>query len=456
MRVLIAVIAGPHQGRVFTFAGHDVFLVGRSKRAHFRLPEKDEFFSRIHFLVEVNPPRCRLVDMKSTNGTYVNGQRVLVADLMHGDRIQGGQTVLQVSLEGAGSEPAEAPRVQPPRAPAPRPGGGRGGCPDLPPTQPPEPAACRVCAAAAGEPLPPAGTAPGAGWPLCAICQDEAGEHEQPVPGYQLVRELGRGGMGVVYLALRDADGSVVALKTIRPAGTVSKKEVERFLREVNILRELSHPYIVSFRDVGEANGCLYFAMEYVPGADAGQLLKEHGPWSIRRAVGLICQLLEALEYAHGKGFVHRDVKPQNLMVTEAGGQEAVRLVDFGLARIYQASKLSGLTVAGQVGGTAPFLAPEQVLNFREAKPPADQYAAAATLYNLLTGRYIFDLSGGFQEQLLMVLQGTPVPIQSRRPDVPAKLAEVIHRALAAEPAGRFADVRALRLALLGAVTGPG
>src|SRR5262249_27329729 len=105
MRVLIAVIAGPHQGQVFTFTGHDTFLVGRSKRAHFRLPEKDEYFSLIHFLVEVTPPRCRLMDMKSTNGTYVNGQKVLVADLAHGDKIQAGQTVLQISLEDADAEP---------------------------------------------------------------------------------------------------------------------------------------------------------------------------------------------------------------------------------------------------------------------------------------------------------------------------------------------------------------
>ena len=96
MRLHIAVIAGPHQGQVFTFTGHDTFLVGRSKRAHFRLPEKDEYFSRIHFLVEVNPPRCQLLDMKSTNGTYVNGRKVAVADLADGDLIQGGQTVLRI------------------------------------------------------------------------------------------------------------------------------------------------------------------------------------------------------------------------------------------------------------------------------------------------------------------------------------------------------------------------
>jgi serine/threonine-protein kinase len=96
MRILIAVIAGPHQGQVFTFTGHDTFLVGRSKRAHFRLPEKDEYFSRSHFLVEVNPPHCRLMDMKSTNGTFVNGKKVQVADLAHGDKIQAGQTILHI------------------------------------------------------------------------------------------------------------------------------------------------------------------------------------------------------------------------------------------------------------------------------------------------------------------------------------------------------------------------
>ena len=102
MRVLITVVAGPYLGEVFSFTGHDTFLVGRSNRAHFRLPEKDDFFSRLHFMLEVSPPFCRLSDLKSTNGTYVNGQRVQAADLSDGDLIQGGQTVLRISLEDVG------------------------------------------------------------------------------------------------------------------------------------------------------------------------------------------------------------------------------------------------------------------------------------------------------------------------------------------------------------------
>ncbi len=460
MRVLIAVIAGPHQGQVFTITGHDTFVVGRSKRAHFRLPEKDEYFSRIHFLIEVNPPRCRLMDMKSTNGTYVNGRRVLVADLADGDLIQGGQTVLRVTREETDSEPVtrliseKEPVTIPP-------------LPGIPPAlavepvqaAPAEPAtglyqpltsllSCIVCAAVAGKPLP-ADQRPDPDAGLCPVCRAQVRQQQQPIPGYRIVRKLGQGGMGIVFLAVRTADGAVVALKTITPAADLEPTAVERFLREANILRELDHPNIVAFRELGEADGSLYFAMDFVAGSNAADLLAEQGPLPIPRAVSLICQLLEALDYAHGRGFVHRDIKPANLLVTQVDGREQARLVDFGLARIYQDSKLSGLTLEGQVAGTAPFMAPEQILSFRESKPPVDQYAAGATLYNLLTGKYIHNYPRSFQERLLLILHEKVVPIQSRRPDVPAGLANVIHRALAREPGDRYANVAALRQALL-------
>src|SRR5437868_10288804 len=99
MRITLTVIGGPHTGQAFSFSGHDTFLVGRSKRAHFRLAAKDKYFSRVHFLVEVNPPQCRLMDMGSHNGTYVNGQKVTTADLHDGDQIKAGKTVLRVAVE---------------------------------------------------------------------------------------------------------------------------------------------------------------------------------------------------------------------------------------------------------------------------------------------------------------------------------------------------------------------
>jgi serine/threonine-protein kinase len=394
-RVTLTVTEGPHRGRSFSFTEHDTFVVGRSPEAHFSLPE-DSYFSRSHFLVEINPPLCRLLDLGSKNGTEVNRRRVTApVDLQDGDEIRGGQTALRVALEG-------------------RPG----------------PDATRTLRPAAE---PPTRSHPG----------------ERAVPGYRLVEELGRGGMGVVYRAVREADGVTVALKAILPAVAPTAEAVGRFLREAAILRGLEHPYIVPFRDMGEAGGLIYFTMDFVPGTDAARIVKEQGPLPAGRAVRLLCQALEALAYAHGRGFVHRDVKPANLLVTEAGGREEVRLADFGLARAYQASWLSGLTLAGTAGGTPAFVAPEQVLNFRAVKPPADQYSAAATLYTLLTGEPVRGRAGSLQELFKRILQEDPVPIRSRRPDIPAALAAAVHRALARRPEERFADVGALRQALL-------
>jgi eukaryotic-like serine/threonine-protein kinase len=124
-------------------------------------------------------------------------------------------------------------------------------------------------------------------------------------------------------------------------------------------------------------------------------------------------------------------------------------VADFGLARVYQASKLSGLTLLGDVGGSVGFMPPEQILNYREAKPSADQYSAAATLYTLLTGQFVHDLSGSFTGRIDNILKGKPVPIQEWRTDLPRGLAAVIHRALAYRPESRFADVAAFRRTLL-------
>jgi serine/threonine-protein kinase len=414
LRVTLTVTEGPHQGARFTFAEHDTFLVGRSPEAHFALPD-DPYFSRLHFLVEVNPPLCRLVDMNSRNGTLLNGQRVPAADLKDGDVIRGGRTALKVALE-LPAPGQDAPTVDGPAAVPTTPGRA-------------EPVPTRLPDAPGVVTLDPSA------WPR--------------VPGYRLLRELGRGGMGVVYLASREKDGLHVALKTVLPAVKPTPTTVGRFLREADILRQLAHPHIVSFRDMGEVGGVLYFAMDFVEGRDAGKVLRTQGPLPVGRAVDWACQLLEALAHAHARGFVHRDVKPSNLLVTDAGGREEIKVADFGLARAYHASPLSGLTVTGAAGGTPAYMPPEQIRDFRSVKPAADQYAAAATLYNLLTGQLLYDNAGTAMDLYLRILQDSPVPLRSRRPEVQRRLAAVVHKALARRPEERFAHVSLFRQAVL-------
>lgn len=461
MQITFTVTEGPLKDRIFTFAGHDTFLVGRSKHAHFRLPPADKWFSRIHFMVEVNPPCCRLMDMDSRNGTKVNGEAVKTADLKDGDVIKAGHTLMRVNIlhsdkPAAGrSEPRPTPPLLPavplailvPAASAVR------SKPAVQPLLPARPVSesCRVCGASTTRtPQAVSGVSlPDGAWPVCPACQATIDCQPQPIPGYQVIRKIGAGGMGIVYLALRMKDGNLLAIKTIHPAVPGTEAQIERFHREARILSELEHPNIVAFREMGKTEEVLFFAMDFVRGIDATGLLKKTGPMPIPRAVGLVCQLLEALAYAHAKGFVHRDIKPPNLLVAEEKGREVVRLADFGLARVYQASELSGLTVMGEFAGTVPFMAPEQIAHFRDAKPGVDQYAAGATLYNLLTNRFTHDFPRDPKQRLLMILQDKPISILERRPDLPRKLANVIHRALAREPRERFPDVEAMRQALL-------
>ena len=189
--------------------------------------------------------------------------------------------------------------------------------------------------------------------------------------------------------------------------------------------------------------------MDLVPGRDAAPLVRKESPLEIGRAVEIAAQMLDALAFAHDLGFVHRDVKPKNLLVTTEDGRDLVRLADFGLARLYHDSPMSGLTFNGEVAGTLGYMSPEQITRFRDSRPLADQYAAGATLYFLLTGRTIFDFPKSVEQQLAMILRDAdPVPIRARRPEIPDRLSAIVHRSLQPEPSDRFVDARAMLKAL--------
>lgn len=430
MKVKLTIVQGPLQGRAFGFEKHDTFLVGRAKYAHFRLKAKDPCVSRAHFLVEVNPPLCRLTDLASTNGSFVNGERVSQVDLRDGDVIDVGDTAIKVSIQ-------ETKSVRSTRRAVRRHS-------DEIRQQHSEPAAADGIPA---EGLAPTITYP-ASLPSGTPSQLSATGTPERAGGYQLLRELGHGGMGVVHLAMRPGTRNPIALKTVKPNGPTSRRVLDQFAREASILQELDHPHIVQFYEFGQSDGLLYFAMEYVAGIDASELLRTKGALPVRRAAKIACQLLEALEYAHQQGFVHRDVKPANLLMNRVRGEDFVKLADFGLARVYQASTLSGLTVHGDIGGSLAFTPPEQLLNYRDVKPSADLYSAAATLYTILTDKYVYDFPKAMNQRLLKILQETPVPVTDRRTDLPRRFAEIIHRGLARTPGDRFASAAEMREAL--------
>jgi serine/threonine protein kinase len=396
VQLKLTVVSGPHQGKEFVFDGRDTFLVGRTKDAHFQLSNEDPYFSRRHFMIEVNPPRCRLIDLNSRSGTLVNGARTPSAELVDGDEIAAGQTVFKVQVIASETDsavlldlPTMAPHLD-----------------DL-----------------TADYQPPS----------------------SPVPGYQIDGELGRGGMGVVYRGRRDRDGLAVALKTITPAAGTNHKYIDRFLREGRILAQLAHPNIVAFQEVLEANGLIYLVMDLVNGPDATTRLRQRGPENIPIAVRIICQMLSGLAHAHSKGFVHRDIKPSNILIERIAKRQTAKLADFGLARAFESSQISGLTMQGEVGGTPAFMAPEQLTHYREVKPAADQYSAAATLYNMLTNKTTHDLPKDVAGQLAEIVTADAVLITQRKADIPPDLAVVIHKALSREPGDRYPDVLAFR-----------
>ena len=446
MRITLRVTAGPLNGQVFSFEGHDVFLVGRSTKAHCRLPEDDPYFSRVHFLIEVNPPRLRLMDMGSRNGTFVNGSKVSVLELKAGDVIKAGHTKLQVEVDGSvplmkGLDEENVLETKAdfrlPSGVFPMPGTGPASGRKLAP--PPLDTGHEV--------LEQEETADAAAHGLESVF----GIRPPRIPGYQLVKELGRGNMGLVYLAKREKDGLEVAVKTILPTEVDNPLTTKRFLLEAEVLGQLDHPNIVKFYETGQAGQVLFFVMEYVKGSDVASILRENPRVEPKPAIRLAIQVLNALAHAHSKGMVHRDIKPANVLLAELGGAaRQVKLTDFGLARVYRASQLSGLTMSGDLGGTPAYMPPEQITNYRQVMPAADQYSTAAMLYHLLTGKWIFDLPP-MPAGLMTILHKEPIPLCDRNPDLEfsKELEAVIHKALSKKPQDRYPSVAEFRAALV-------
>jgi eukaryotic-like serine/threonine-protein kinase len=263
-----------------------------------------------------------------------------------------------------------------------------------------------------------------------------------PAGGFTFVRELGRGGMGVVYEALEDATGRRVAIKIIAQRLGGSTRAVERFEREARLAASIAHPNCVFVYGAHEVHGAAAISMELMTGQTLDDRIKSGEPVPVEKAVQWGIEILEGLAAAHAVGIVHRDVKPSNCFLTADGH---VKVGDFGLSRSIDSDL--GLTQSGSFVGSPLYASPEQVRG-RAVDHRADVYSAGATLYAVLAGR---PPHGGLSigDVLAQIVSEAPPPLNSVRQGLPHGLDGVVQRALAKDPAKRFADCAAFQRALL-------
>jgi eukaryotic-like serine/threonine-protein kinase len=487
-KITLKVSQGALSGQEFVFDETSSCVIGRASDCSPKVPDDKAHrtVSRHHCLLDINPPDIRVRDFGSLNGTYVNGKKIGQRekgmspedgakmsfpehDARHGDEIRVGDTVFRIDVfvparcaecsteigedqkdrterlpgvfqcESCRQKAELAQRKEPPRK---------------------KPKVCAKCgrdaAAEMGEHRE--------GEYVCTRCQQDPmeilrgllnnaklGERElQMIRGFTVERELGRGGMGMVYLARQEESGELVALKVMLPKVAADARAKESFLREVANTKALKHRNIVEFKESGCSKGIFFFTVEYCARGSVDKLMQRRGGrLSIKEAMPILFDALDGLTYAHharipnvklkdgsykdGHGAVHRDLSPHNILLTEIGGTSVAKVADYGLGKAFETAGLSGHTRTGATAGKPWFMPREQVVNFKYAGPEVDVWAAAACLYNMLTGATPRDFPAG-KDVWQAVLDTEPVPIRRRDGTIPKRLAEVIDNALVDRP----------------------
>jgi len=492
--VTLKLVQGKLDRPEWVFAERTTCLIGRAEDCNLRIPEFHRQVSRYHCLLDINPPDIRIRDFGSLNGTIVNqrliGQREsqtrsLVVrdrdrqeyDIQHGEEIVLGDMTFLVEkfvplkcvdchaelAAASQSSPADSPdsaRCESCQQRRSRP---------AQPTYRPQCSVCRRSLPAQEN------NAVRLGDEICEVCRAQplvllnlllnlakTGRQDlASIEGYKVVRELGKGGFGAVYLALHEQTGEQVALKVMLPKVAADGEASNRFLREMDNSRALHHPHIVEAREGGCCRGTFFLTLEYCEQGSLDHLLRiRGGKLSVDESCAIMLQVLDGLAYAHqatipnvrlkdgtyrpGKGLVHRDLKPQNIFLTR---DSQAKIGDFGLSKSFDLAGLCGQTRTGAQVGTPRFMPRIQALDFKCSQPEVDVWAAAATLYFLLTGQS----PRNFAKKLDIwdeLLRQSAVPIRERDKAIPPKLAEVIDAALVEVPRIGFQSAAEFKAAL--------
>jgi serine/threonine-protein kinase len=482
-QIKLEVIKGPEKGKVFVLNEPTTCLAGRSREARFRFGEDDPYISRRHFLLEVAPPKVYFRDLDVTNSSKVNDRIVEEEILSDGDIIEVGYTQLKVFINLAlkaetlhCAECGKSFEIYDDESPAQV-------CADcLTDVQEeqrrqdalkvegPFKARCQC-----GKDLTNQANSDGRARELagkvtyaCEKCMARLKEDKgQKIDHYELIKFLGKGGMGQVYLAWHKPTVRIVAFKEMN---IPNDQLAARFAREIRIMKKVAHENVLCFIDSGQSrkSGKPYLTMEYASGGCLEDLVKGNGSLPAGSIVEFIIKSLDGLKFIHRAGIVHRDLKPENILLKGNGGEELVpKIADFGLSREFSRAGGSQLTQLGTALGTVLYMPPEQIMDAHNVKETADVYSMGATLYYLLSGRYPFNFPTKsevqqffeenkkkvrtFQEAFklmieikklktphLIVLTEEPVPIRKRCPQIHPGLARIVDNALKKDASRRF------------------
>lgn len=430
-KVTLTVVVGSTKGDEFVFREHDTCLCGRQENNRVYLPG-DELISRHHCILEIVPPNVSIRDLGSKNGIYIDGKKYggradnefpeegsrreyPTVSLQHGSKVGIGKTLLHVSIEVPKKESKKL--------------------------------RCQQCKKEVAVEV----DAERQGIFLCAACRRSAlsdpkilFDQEQKstpeiIPGYRLLNELGRGGMGVVYLVQNMTSKRLAALKIMLPHLAVNEVAQLKFLREIETTRALQHRHIVTFIEGGIQKGAFYFLLEYCDAGNLYDLLKRRGgKLSLNEAGPIMLQALQGLASAHKQGFIHRDLKPQNILLSGQEGRLTAKIGDMGLAKSFEEAGFSGMTVTSDgFVGSLPYIPREQIINYKYVKPVSDVWAIGATFYYLLTGQLPRMKQQG-EDTINMILYGQSIPIRQRNPSIPPPVAAIIDRSLESEASDRY------------------
>ncbi len=445
-QVRLRVVSGPHAGMSWIFVGETALTIGRQAPSQLRLPQ-EKAFSREHMRLVIRPPYAELVDNSSSNGIRVNGVRVIHATLSSGDQFGVGETEIVFELvQDLPFAGGFTPKVMPANEPLAQPlvdgtgsvGTGSVGTGSAEPniaTPVARPAATPTANRTPSTVELTATLAP-------ALSKAHANRESFPlnVGSYELLKELGEGGMATVYHAKHRGSGQEVAVKLIRTSIVASEKLVQLFAREASILSQLSHPRIVRCLEFGFHNQQPFLVMELIKTIDLMKLIDDQPlATRIKTSCWVASRILQALAYAHEKKFVHRDIKPGNILAYREAHRLQVKLADFGLAKCYEHAGFSAMTDDVSLRGTIAYMAPEQLKSSKTAGPPADIFATGACLYRLLVGKH--------PPMAAMGVKFSPTELAAMK--IPESLIEVIQKAMQPEVTARYASAIAMDTALM-------